>query len=382
MAQGRVASAGPGGSGKPLLSLMLLSDVGLDRPCEWATPAIASSRRAAAKQALVDILIEARRRSVDVIACAGDLFDRHTVKPATMQWLVTAFRSAGVPVLIAPGNEDFLGPLGGYARHRWPPNVHIFTSERLTPLECAGDVTIWGAANRQAHSASSLLDGVRVDRGGVNIAMFHGAEAGGYQREPGLEPCAPFSEPEIEAAGFDHALLGHYHERHLGRLHVYPGAPIVHGFGSRSPRGAVVVTVLADGSLDREEVLVSSPDLYDVEVDATGSRSKAEVLRRVRDAVGDRTGGGRLRVTGRLSPDVVVKREDLVKGGGSGDGSVVVWDAGVGGELETLAREPTIRGQFVREVLDSPVLSEERRQRVLLIGLRALAGHEELDNPR
>lgn len=85
-----------------------------------------------------------------------------------------------------------------------------------------------------------------------------------------------------------------------------------------------MVTVMADGSLDREEVLVSSPDLYDVEVDATGSRSRGEVLRRVRDAVGDRTGGGRLRVTGRLSADVVVRREDLVKGGGSGDGNLVV----------------------------------------------------------
>lgn len=198
-----VASARQGGRGYPVLTLMLLSDVGLDRPCEWATPAIASSRRAAAKQALVDILIEARRQSVELIACAGDLFDRHTVRPATMQWLMTAFRSAAVPVLIAPGNEDFVGPLGGYARHRWPPNVHIFTSDRLAPHECAGGgVTIWGAANRQAHSASSFLDGVHVDRGGVNSAMFHGAEAGGYEREPGLEPCAPFSEYEIEAAGF------------------------------------------------------------------------------------------------------------------------------------------------------------------------------------
>lgn len=148
---------------------MLLSDVGLDRPCEWATPAIASSRRAAAKQALVDILIEARRQSVELIACAGDLFDRHTVRPATMQWLMTALCSAAVPVLIAPGNEDFVGPLGGYARHRWPPNVHIFTSDRLAPHECAGGVTIWGAANRQAHSASSFLDGVHVDRGGVKV---------------------------------------------------------------------------------------------------------------------------------------------------------------------------------------------------------------------
>lgn len=377
-----MTTAGRRDSGAPLLTVMLLSDVGLDRPCEWATPAIAGARRLAAKQALVDILGEARRRRVDVIACAGDLFDRNTVTPATMQWLATAFRSASVPVLVAPGNEDFIGPLGGYARHVWPSNVHIFESERLTPHECPGGVTIWGAANRQAHAKSSFLAGFRLDRSGVNLALFHGAETTGYEREPGLDSCAPFSEAELEDAGFGHTLVGHYQQRHFGRLHVYPGAPIVHGFGSAGPRGAVAVRVNADGSFDREEVNVASGDLYDLEVDLTGSRSKAEVLRRAKDAIGGRSGGGRLRITGQLSPDVVVRRDDLAKVAGSADTTVVTWDASVGGDLDALAREPTIRGQFVREVMGSSLLTEERRERVLLIGLRALAGHEELDAPR
>jgi hypothetical protein len=46
--------------------------------------------------------------------------------------------------------------------------------------------------------------------------------------------------------------------------------------------------------------------------------------------------------------------------------------------LEDLAGEPTVRGQFVRDVLAAD-LDEEERQRVLLVGLRALEGQTALD---
>jgi hypothetical protein len=47
------------------LCLLLFSDLQLDRPYLWASPAIAEARRAAAKQSLVEILIQARQHAVD-----------------------------------------------------------------------------------------------------------------------------------------------------------------------------------------------------------------------------------------------------------------------------------------------------------------------------
>ena len=47
-------------------------------------------------------------------------------------------------------------------------------------------------------------------------------------------------------------------------------------------------------------------------------------------------------------------------------------------QAEAIAAEQTVRGQFVRDVLDAP-LEDRERQRVLLVGLRALEGRTDLD---
>lgn len=52
---------------------------------------------------------------------------------------------------------------------------------------------------------------------------------------------------------------------------------------------------------------------------------------------------------------------------------MVVQDRGIrhAFALDELAEEPTVRGQFVRDVLAAP-LADDERQRVLSMGLRAL----------
>ncbi|MDP9420452.1 MAG: metallophosphoesterase [Actinomycetota bacterium] len=362
------------------LRLLLFSDLLLDRAYEWAPPAIADARRAAARQALVELLGAARARSVDVVACAGDLFDRRTVAPATMKWLTTALRSAGVPVLIAPGDRDFVGPLGGYTAHRWPDNVVVFQTDRLIGVDVGRGVRIWGAAHTEAHRWRSFLDRFEVDGGDVNLALFHGAERSGANRETGLDPCAEFDEDEIGRAGIDHALVGHYRRPHLGLLHTYPGAPLAHEFGYGPTGGGVVLTVTESGAVERECVAFASPPLNDVSFDLTGARTNRDALKRVSAAVADANGVVRLRVTGRCRQEIVLRHDDLTRLAKGADDVLLAWEAEIEG-VEELASEPTVRGQFVRDVLEER-LDPDRRQRILLIGLRALAGSDVLEAPR
>jgi hypothetical protein len=53
----------------------------------------------------------------------------------------------------------------------------------------------------------------------------------------------------------------------------------------------------------------------------------------------------------------------------------------VGGryDVRALARERTVRGQFVLDVRGSESLSDEDKQRILLVGLLALDGAEDLE---
>lgn len=379
MAAGGAGLAGaPGGGCGDGVRLLLFSDLHLDRPYPWAPPAIAEARRTATREMLVALMGEARTRSVDAIACAGDLFDRRTVKPATLRWLAVALRSSGVPVLVAPGNEDYVGPLGGYSSHEWPDNVTVFDTDRFTAVEVGQGLTVWGAAHTEAHRTQSFLQGFTVDRPGPNIALFHGADIGGRDREPESDPCATFTEPVLERAGFDHALVGHYRQHHFGARHTYPGAPVAHDFGPSSTGGAVLVTVTSGGMVEREYIPVPSPGLHEVEVDVTGATSPADVVSRAGSSVAGRNGVVRVTLTGRLSPDVVLRRDDFGQLPGPATELIVRLRAGVDVDVDRLRDEQTIRGQFVRDVLAAG-LSDERRDRVLLIGLRALAGHGELE---
>lgn len=361
----------------PRLRLLLYSSLLIDRPYEWATPAIADARRAAARQSLVEILGAARAQHVDAIVCTGDLFDRRTIAPATTHWLIAALRSVGMPILITPGHRDFVGPLGGYSNHQWPENVTVFRSDRFSAVDVADGITIWGAAHTEAHRTRSFLDNFEVDRGGMNLAVFHGAERFGACREPDLDPCAVFDEESIARAGFDHALVGHYRRPHLGNLHTYAGAPLAHDPGDPATGGVVLVTIDRD-TIKREYLEVASPALHDVVIDLTGARTVRDVERRVSGALGNRSGTTRLQLVGRLSPEVVLQTEDLLEPLQSSDELLLQWCAEINVDEEDLAGEQTIRGQFVRDVLDDRRLSEERRQRILRIGLRSLAGGEVL----
>lgn len=362
------------------MKILLFSDVVLDRPYEWAPASVADERRASAREALVELLGLARSHEVDVIACAGDLFDRRTVRPNTMQWLTAALRSAEAPVLIAPGNRDFVGPLGGYSAHDWPENVIVFDDGQFEPVEVADGIHIWGAAHTEAHRSRSFFAGFEVDRDGVNLALLHAAERSGLDREPGLDACALFDESEVEGAGFDHALVGHFQQAHFGWLHTYAGAPLSHDIDHPASNGGVLLTLMPDGSIEREELELSTPTIADVEVDLTGVTSRRDVVKRVNTALAGWTGATRLRLTGRVSPELVLQREDL--GVASTEDVLVQWAATVDVDVDELANEQTVRGQFVRDVLASGRLDDERRDRVLLMGLRALAGSTILEGPR
>jgi len=248
--------------------------------------------------------------------------------------------------------------------------VHVFTDPELTPVTLEDGLTLWGGAHDSPASTGGFLDGFHVKRDGVNLALFHGCETG---TTAAAVPYAPFRAEQVEAAGLDHALLGHVHTPVDHGRFTYPGNPCPLTPGETGPRGAVLVTVAADGSVERTRYDVAGGRVHEVTVDVTGTIRAAEVRERVEAAVADLTGVVRVTVNGALAPTVDLA--DLTGLGGHLDGLVLRQGRFViGHDLDALARERTVRGQFVRDVRADPSLDEDTRTRVLLAGLRALDG--------
>jgi DNA repair exonuclease SbcCD nuclease subunit len=363
------------------MRLLHFSDLHLDAQFAWAGPESTRKRRENLRSTLLRIVELARAEDVHAVLSGGDLYEHERVTPDTTEFLRSAFaRLDPIPVYLAPGNHDWFGPESVYERVDWSPNVHVFREDRLRPVALADDVTLWGGAHRAPANTDDFLAGFRVDRPGIHLGLFHAAERGGLLlQETGKAPHAAFDAAEIETAGLDHAFLGHYHSPKDAVRHTYPGNPDPLTFGEEGERGAVIAEVGPDGSVARRRVRVAISDVRDLAVDVTGAASRLEVRERIALALIGVEGTVRLTVGGEVAPEVEVVPSDLDALFEGLDGHVVRF---VGlrpaYDLDTLAEESTVRGQFVRDARAAG-LDPDLLRRVLVTGLRALDARDDLE---
>ena len=365
------------------MKLVFFADLHLDAPFAWlgGSQLAARRRRQSLRETLRTITRLAAVIHADAVLCAGDLFEQARYTPDTVAFLERVFEEIEpMPVYLAPGNHDWYGPESPYQQARWSPNVHIFVEDRLQPVPLQDGLTLWGAAHRAPARTLGFLDDFRVDRGGIHLGLFHGSERSGFPAaEVGHQPHAPFDAAQIETAGLHHALVGHYHRPRDAERYTYPGNPDFLTFGEDGERGAVVLTIHPDGRVERVRHRLGMTEAHDLTLSVTGCTSQQEVRDSLAVLLAHRAGVARGTVGGALDPRVDLHVGDLMEIPHGLDGLLVrTGHLQPAYDLPVLAEEPTVRGQFVRDVLDAE-LGEDDRRRVLLVGLRALEGQPDLD---
>ena len=361
-----------------------LADIHLDTPFALLAPQLARNRRQGIRNALKAALEEAANRTVDAVFIAGDLYEHERIAPDTGEFLRQAFAElAPTPILLAPGNHDWYGPESLYARADWSPNVHVFEKEVLEHRQLEDGLHLWGAAHHGPAVTRNFLAGFRVEGEGVHVALLHGAEQSALvvQAEDGKAPYGPFRADQISESGLSHVFTGHLHTPIDAAEYTYPGNPEPLAFGeAEAPiRGLVIATIREDGFVERERVRVAQTQVCDRDVDLTGCTNADEACDRVREKLAGLSGYARLTVNGEVAPEVDISLADLERAAEWLEAVVVrQGQLGVAYDIETIKTKPTVRGQFVSDVLAAD-LPNELRQKALITGLRALAGRPDLE---
>ena len=366
------------------MRIVHFADLHLDSGFVWAGAGGAAARRR--RQSLRDALdrIAALARDVDAAAlfCGGDLYEHERVTPDTARFLRATFAGlAPCSVYLAPGNHDWYGPDSLYALTDWSRNVHVFREPRLQPVRLGDRLTLWGAAHRTPAGTGNFFAGFTAHGPGAHVTLCHAAERSWLAEQGGSkQPHAPFDAGDIERAGLAHAFLGHYHRPRDAARHTYPGNPDPLAFGEDGERGAVVATIAGDGSITRERRVVATTRAHDLTLDVTGCLSRQDVRNRLIRAATGRRGLVRLTMEGELHPDVDLREDDLRRLLLESFDAVQIRYGALQAvyDLEEIGREQTVRGQFVRDVLQAD-LPEDETRRVLATGLRALAGRADLE---
>ncbi len=133
-----------------------------------------------------------------------------------------------------------------------------------------------------------------------------------------------------------------------------------------------------DGTIERERRRVAVSEVHDVDVDVDGARDRDDVSGRLGEAIRGMGGCVRATLRGELGADVQLDLRELETAGDGLDGLVVrAATLTYAYDLESIRTEPTVRGQFVRDA--DAIDDDDLRRRVILTGLRALAGRDDLD---
>lgn len=364
------------------MKLLLFSDLHLDTAFSWAGERIARKRRQALRDTLLRIVQLAQDERVDAVLCGGDLYEHERFSADTGEFLRSAFeRLEPIPIYIAPGNHDWYGRESLYQQVQWSPNVHVFSTDRLEPVILDDGLTLWGAAHCAPANTDGFLEQVtRVGDQGVHLGLFHGSEAT-FLKAQGAEkiPHAPFRAEQVARAGLAHAFLGHFHKPQDAEFFTYPGNPDPLEFGEDGDRGVVIATVAKDGSITRERRRVAVSKVHDLTVDVTGCSSQQDVRELLSARLGGLSGAVRVTLEGELGPEAELSLPDLQEMAPHLDGLMVRPGAlRVAYDLDRIAAEETVAGNFVREVRTSG-LPAELVKRILVTGLRALEGRSDLE---
>lgn len=366
------------------MKIVHFADLHLDAQFAWAGAGgeTARRRRHGLRDALGRIAELAREIRADALFCGGDLYENDRVAPDTSEFLRATFAELDpLRVFLAPGNHDWYGPQSIYHLVEWSPNVHVFRESTLRPVELGRDLTLWGAAHRGPANTPNFLDRFHTAGPGRHIALFHGSEHSWLTAQgDGKQPHAPFEASEIESAGLDHAFLGHYHRPRDAARHTYPGNPEPLAFGEDGERGAVIAMIDSDGMVRRERRRIAAERVHDVSLDITGCVMREQVRERLDKATDGFAGVVRLTVSGEIDPGVELHEDELR------DFLLTRFEAvqirrgqlHPGYDLDAIRQEPTVRGRFVNDVMEAGLPADEQR-RVLITGLRALDGREDLE---
>jgi exonuclease SbcD len=367
------------------MRIVHFADLHLDTAFTWLRPEVARRRRGALRTTLRQIIALADEVEADAILCGGDLYEHDRFTPDTTQFVRQTLGATHRRVVIAPGNHDWFGPSSLYVQTEWSENVHVFREDRLRPLELEDGLTLWGAAHRAPANTDGFFDrGFEVPGGGVHLALFHGSERSGLPFEgEGKRPHASFDAEQVAAAGLHHAFLGHFHRPRAEATHTYPGNPDPLIFGEDGQRGAVVIDVHPDGQVSREWHDVAVSKVADLELDVTGFTNWHDIRQQALEVLDPHEGYVRLTVRGEFPPEAELRLEDLrslVRDLPQLDGLLPRrGDLHVAYDLDGIAQENTVRGQFVRDVREADGLDQQERERIIVTGLRALEGRQDLE---
>ena len=336
------------------------------------------------KQELLSTFIRmvdyADTNGVTAVLICGDLFDtanisalaRNTVKDAI-------YKHPDIDFYLLKGNHDSDAFINSF--EDIPANLKLF-GDRWTSYETGsnGRIVIHGVELDEGNSKAAQTS-FAPDPQKINIVMLHGQQAETVSKDK----AEVIDLKLFRNKGINYLALGHVHEYKCEPLdayckYCYPGCLEGRGFDETGDHGFVLLDVNEEtGEVEDRFVSFAYRHVYEVPVDVSGLMDSPAMLEAAEKALAASGAEDIDLVKVVLTGDVDVECEkdsEFIRKSLEDDYYFIkVYDkTRIKVDPATYMYDTSLKGEFVRKVLEKEDLSDEEKGEIVRMGLEALMG--------
>lgn len=326
----------------------------------------------------------AEENAIRAILIAGDLFDKKKVSKTAINTVLQAVTdNPQIDFYYLQGNHGVGGMLDGL--EDIPVNLKLF-SDIWTSYAIDDDIgrgiTISGIELGENDSGQAY-DALVLDSDCFNIVMLHGQEADHSLKDK----TAVINIRALKNKGIDYLALGHIHSYKEERLdsrgvYCYPGCLEGRGFDECGEHGFVVLDIdVKNRSFERSFVPIAGRNIYALDIDVTDCNTTIDVSKRITETLDENTYSCsslmKFILTGEVNIECEIDLTYLLKQFEDRFYFLKIYDETKPKvDYDAFALDISLKGEFVRTVMNDEELDETEKAEIIRCGIRTLAGEE------
>lgn len=322
----------------------------------------------------------ASREGVSAILLVGDLFDTKNISKLSRNTVVSAIeRNPDIAFYYLRGNHDSDGFL--QSLEKFPDNLYLFDDAWTEyALGDSDKVRLFGLELTKENSGM-LQNSFSPDPSNINIVMLHGQESETNSKDK----AEMINIRCYQNKGINYLALGHIHAYKREKLdgtgvYCYCGCLEGRGFDETGKHGFVLLDI-DEKNLTVTDTFVpfATRETFEIPVDITGLDNSADIIDKVSEALGESGAKDRDLVKVVLVGNVSVECEkdlEFIKHNFENNYFFFkIYDrCNFKVDYENFLLDESLKGEFVRLVMNEESMTEEEKGKVIRMGLSVIQG--------
>ena len=317
----------------------------------------------------------AKQNDVKAIIIAGDMFDKKTISVKAKNIVRDAiFSNPEIDFIYLKGNHDTEGFLE--EEETVPKNLKLFNDLNWKQYEYDENINISGIEFGTKNSYD-IYNSLLLEKNKVNIVVLHGQES----EQSSKDKAEIINLKMLKNKNIDYLALGHIHTYKKENLdnrgiYCYSGCLEGRGFDECGDKGFVLLDI-QNGKINSEFIPFAGRRFYEVNVDLTNIYENSKIEKKIEEEIKDIPSNSLVKIVlvgeRELGSDIDIdyfqkKFESKFYFLKIKDKQKIKID------YMKYKNDVSLKGEFIRLVLDQENLDDEEKNEVIIAGIKALSG--------